>query len=168
MPPFNQPPPLKPPVPAWKTGAMIAGAVVVGMLGLGVLLSILPSPPPSSSVTAGEETPPPPRRPLSRPPLVTSTAEPEPAAADRPVGVFRTKRGYLGARTRAKLDQVLDLAARDVPALDLVLRTDPAVFAIQEGIEVEIVDADGTLSGVAQVRKRGTTATFWTVREALE
>jgi hypothetical protein len=164
MPPFNQPPPLKPPVPAWKTWAMIAGAVAVGSIGLIVVGSALPKPKPPPPA---EEAPPPPRRPLSRPPLVTSTAEPEPAA-DRPVGVFRTKKGYLGARTRAKLDQVLDLAARDVPALDVLLRTDPTVFAIQEGLEVEIVDADGALSGVVQVRKRGTTATFWTVREALE
>jgi hypothetical protein len=164
MPPFNQPPPLKPPVPAWKTWAMIAGAVAVGSIGLIVVGSALPKPKP---LPPADEAPLPPRRPLSRPPLATSTAEPDPAA-DRPTGVFRTKRGYLGARTRAKLEQVLDLAARDVPALDVLLRTDPAVFPIQEGLEVEIVDADGVLSGVAQVRKRGTTATFWTVREALE
>jgi hypothetical protein len=164
MPPFNQPPPLKPPVPAWKTWAMIAGAVAVGSIGLIVVGSALPKPKPPPPA---EEAPPPPRRSLSRPPLATSTAEPDPAA-DRPTGVFRTKKGYLGARTRAKLEQVLDLAARDVPALDVLLRTDPTVFAIQEGLEVEIVDADGVLSGVAQVRKKGATSTFWTVREALE
>jgi hypothetical protein len=55
------------------------------------------------------------------------------------------------------------VASGDVDAFKLLLKSDPGVFELQPGMEVTLVDSQGTLGSVVKVRKRGTLAEFWTV-----
>lgn len=102
---------------------------------------------------------------------VTSDGKPYRAwrckAPPRDPGVFITKRGYLAAATKEKLERAVGLVS-DPPALEALLRSDREVFQLGEGIEVVAVDSGGVLSSVVKVRKKGALAEFWTVREALE
>ena len=72
----------------------------------------------------------------------------------------------MGAQTKAKFEELMDLAARDPAGFQRMFESDPAVFPLQEGLVVVVVDSDGLLSGLAQVRPLGGLAPFWTVREA--
>ncbi len=75
----------------------------------------------------------------------------------------------MGAVSKAKLDQAVALVAQgDAAAFDKMLASDPGVFVLQPGLEVYVADADGVLGSVVKVRKKGTTAEIWTVREAIE
>jgi hypothetical protein len=89
------------------------------------------------------------------------------ATEELPPGTFVTKDGYLGALSKARLDQAIELlASGDNTAFDQLLATGE-VFALKSGLQVTVVDHEGFLASVVKVRKRGTLVEFWTVREAL-
>lgn len=108
------------------------------------------------------------RRPTAAAPPASST--PTPARQQPPADplLWRTVGGHIGAVSRAKLDQATTLVAQgDREAFERLLATDPGVFVLAEGLEVYVADSDGVLSSVVKVRKKGTTAEIWTVREAI-
>jgi len=77
--------------------------------------------------------------------------------------------GYVGAASREKLDQVMDLiVAGDKVAFEKLLARDPSVFIIKPGLKVTVTDTAGTLSSQVKLRPRGELVEFWTVREAIE
>jgi len=89
------------------------------------------------------------------------------ATEELPPGTFVTKDGYLGALSKARLDQAIELLdSGDNAAIDRLLATGE-VFALKSGLQVTVVDHEGFLASVVKVRKRGTLVEFWTVREAL-
>jgi hypothetical protein len=58
------------------------------------------------------------------------------------------------------------VASGDSAAFDQLLATGQ-VFVLKGGLEVTVVDHEGFLASVVKVRKRGTLAEIWTIREAL-
>ncbi|HEU4732583.1 MAG TPA: hypothetical protein VFT22_32030 [Kofleriaceae bacterium] len=90
------------------------------------------------------------------------------AAEVVPPGTFVTKDGtYLGALSKAKLDQAISLlASHDDAAFDQLL-ANGEVFAVKSGLQVTVVDHEGFPPSIVKVRTRGTLLEFWTVIEAL-
>lgn len=77
--------------------------------------------------------------------------------------------GYVGAATREKLDQVMDLiVVGDKTAFEKLLARDSIVFLIKPGLKVTLLDRAGTLSSQVKLRACGELVEFWTVREAIE
>jgi hypothetical protein len=105
----------------------------------------------------------------ARPPEVSaSPPQKTPQATGLPPGTFLTKDGYIGAVSSERLDQVMQLiASNDRAALEQLLATGWA-FMLKGGLEVTVVDHEGLLGSVVKIRKRGTLAELWTVREALD
>lgn len=118
--------------------------------------------PPEATVTSAAAPP-------SSTPAPAATASPRRAPSDDPL-LWRTKEGFVGATSRAKLDQAMALvAAGDQAAFEQLLAREPAnVFLLAPGTEVYISEVDGIVGGVVKVRKKGTTAEIWTLRAALE
>lgn len=123
-------------------------------------------------------TAPPPTKPVAPAPLraeapgpTGTTPSPSSRArsdSDDPL-LWRTKGGHVGAVSRAKLDQATSYVAQgDRAAFEAMLASDPGVFVLETGLEVYVADSGGILGSVVKIRKKGTTAEIWTVREAIE
>ena len=95
--------------------------------------------------------------------LLLSLAVSMPAGA-QPV-LRKTVGGYPASVSESKLDALVALvAAGDRVAVEAYLRANPDVVLLTEGLDVEVVE---TSWGKVQIRRVGTLAKVWTVREAL-
>jgi len=168
---YYQPPP--PPKKKRRWGWYIAGGLVLMFL---IRRACGPEEPlparearepraPSPPITI--EAPPP----ATTPPTREQPARPTTKADDDPDNLLWVTKGggYVGAATREKLDQVMELiVAGDKAAFEKLLARDPSVFIIKPGLKVTVVDTAGTLSSQVKLRPRGELVEFWTVREAIE
>lgn len=98
----------------------------------------------------------------------TCNAPPKPAVM-LAENEFLTKSGYVIALTEAQLDTAVALvAADDKAAFDKFVKTTPGVSITAGNDVVTIADTSGLLASKVRIRKKGSTAAYWTVREALE
>ncbi len=157
----------------WRRNRWIFVGGAVAFVVLYLILRMAPrapdDPPPTSKpteTTATSASSPP--RSFSAP-APTPTASPRRAPSDDPL-VWRTKEGFVGATSRAKLDQAMALVASgDRQAFEQLLASEPAnVFLLAPGTEVYVSDLDGIVGGIVKIRKKGTTAEIWTLRAAIE
>lgn len=145
----------------WRRNRWIFGGGLAAFVVLFLFLRNAPRrPDPSSSAPPATST--------AISPPTTSSAASRPAPPDDPL-VWRTVGGHVGAVSRVKLEQAMAIAATgDKEAFDKLLANDTGVFVLAPGLEVYVSDADGVLGSVVKVRKKGTTAEIWTVREAIK
>ena len=86
-----------------------------------------------------------------------------------PVGVYLTRGGNVAATSRAKLRRAVDLVAQgDRVAFALLVKRDPGVFILNDGVEVQVTETAGLLASTVRVRIRGEFRTFWTHRDSLK
>jgi hypothetical protein len=88
---------------------------------------------------------------------------------EKPVGVWKTKGGYIAATNVRNLNRGVEIVASgDKEAFALFVNSTPGVFILRAGLEVSLVETNGMLASEVKVRRRGTLQEFWTVREALD
>lgn len=107
------------------------------------------------------------------PPVPERAASPAPdpvrSAGQLDTTEFVTKPGYVIATSKEKLEAAVSLVASgDRVAFSEYVKSTPGVSLTGGNDIVTIVDSDGLFSTTVGVRKRGGTATFWTIREALQ
>lgn len=94
----------------------------------------------------------------------------ERAAQDRRDGVKLTREGWIAATSPDKLEQVSRYkTAGDEEGIALLLRTDPGVVKLKDGIRVVVIEQIGVLNRYVHVRVKGTDqiVELWTYPEAL-
>ncbi len=150
----------------WQSPAL--PAVVMGTIALVIGYAVCgrskpeapPAAPAAVAVVAPSPVPPPED-------LPTATAPVRPRRAPGDLS-WTTREGYVAARTEAQLEQAVRLVADgDREAFAAYVTRGPDVFLLKEGVQVFVVESKGLLASHVKVRLKGTTAEFWTVREAL-